>query len=104
MSPTNAQKVSIYDTTLRDGNQARGISLSLADKLQLTRLFDEFGVDYIEGGWPNPTSTLDQEYFRAVASLPLTRKSRRSAPRAARATPAPTTPRCAPSSTAAPAC
>ena len=71
MSPTNAQKVSIYDTTLRDGNQARGISLSLADKLQLTRLFDEFGVDYIEGGWPNPTSTLDQEYFRAVASLPL---------------------------------
>ena len=70
MSPTNAQKVSIYDTTLRDGNQARGISLSLADKLLLTRLFDEFGVDYIEGGWPNPTSTLDQEYFRAVASLP----------------------------------
>ena len=71
MSPTNAPKVSIYDTTLRDGNQARGISLSLADKLQLTRLFDEFGVDYVEGGWPNPTSTLDQEYFRAVASLPL---------------------------------
>ena len=68
---TSARKVFIYDTTLRDGNQARGISLSLADKLQLTRRLDEFGVDYIEGGWPNPTSTLDREFFKAVSSVSL---------------------------------
>ncbi len=65
------QKVQIYDTTLRDGNQARGISLSLADKLQLTRRLDRFGIDYIEGGWPNPTSPLDMEYFKEVQNLQL---------------------------------
>ncbi|MBO7106529.1 MAG: hypothetical protein J6W22_13800, partial [Fibrobacter sp.] len=45
-------KVFLYDTTLRDGNQDRKISLSLADKLQIARILDHFGFDYIEGGWP----------------------------------------------------
>ena len=43
-------KVLLYDTTLRDGNQDRKISLSLADKLQIARILDHFGFDYIEGG------------------------------------------------------
>jgi Isopropylmalate/homocitrate/citramalate synthases len=43
--------LSIYDTTLRDGNQARGINFSLNDKIRIAHLLDEFGVDYIEGGW-----------------------------------------------------
>lgn len=63
--------VKLYDTTLRDGNQARGISFSLADKLQITRLLDQFGVDYIEGGWPNPGNPTDEEYFRRVRDLKL---------------------------------
>ncbi len=56
-------KVKIYDTTLRDGNQAKGISFSLEDKLAIARKLDQFGVDYIEGGWPNPTNPLDIEFF-----------------------------------------
>lgn len=65
------KQVKIYDTVLRDGNQARGISLSLADKLQITRELDEFGVDYIEGGWPNPSSPTDLEYFKRLKKIKL---------------------------------
>ncbi|MBM3978683.1 MAG: citramalate synthase [Planctomycetes bacterium] len=63
-------RVSIYDTTLRDGSQGEGVNFSLQDKLLLTRRLDEIGVDYIEGGYPlsNPK---DAEYFRAVRELPL---------------------------------
>ena len=63
-------RISIYDTTLRDGSQGEGINFSLQDKLLLTRRLDELGVDYIEGGYPlsNPK---DFEYFQAVRTLPL---------------------------------
>jgi 2-isopropylmalate synthase len=63
-------RVSIYDTTLRDGSQGEGVNFSLQDKLLLTRRLDEFGVDYVEGGYPlsNPK---DFEYFQAVRELPL---------------------------------
>lgn len=44
--------VYIYDTTLRDGEQAEGVSFSLEDKIHIALKLDEFGVDYIEGGWP----------------------------------------------------
>jgi 2-isopropylmalate synthase len=54
----------IYDTTLRDGNQAKGISLSLQDKLLIAGLLDDFGMDYIEGGWPNATNSMDVEFFK----------------------------------------
>jgi len=64
-------QVKVYDTTLRDGNQARGISLSLADKLQITRHLDNFGVDYVEGGWPNASNPTDIEYFQQVKKLNL---------------------------------
>jgi 2-isopropylmalate synthase len=62
--------VAIYDTTLRDGTQREGISLSLADKLKVTRLLDQFGVAYIEGGWPG-SNPKDAAYFDAVKSLEL---------------------------------
>ena len=55
--------VKIYDTTLRDGSQAEDIAFSLDDKLMIARRLDEFGVDYIEGGWPNPTNPKDLEFF-----------------------------------------
>ena len=63
-------RVSIYDTTLRDGSQGEGVNFSLQDKLLLTRKLDELGIDFIEGGYPlsNPK---DFEYFQAVRELPL---------------------------------
>ena len=45
-------QVKLYDTTLRDGAQMEGISLSVEDKLKIARKLDELGVHYIEGGWP----------------------------------------------------
>ena len=44
--------IEIYDTTLRDGTQGEGVSLSLLDKLQITERLDQMGFDYIEGGYP----------------------------------------------------
>ena len=45
-------KVELYDTTLRDGTQMEGISLSVEDKLKIAQKLDELGIHYIEGGWP----------------------------------------------------
>ncbi|NLE65212.1 MAG: hypothetical protein GX606_04785, partial [Elusimicrobia bacterium] len=45
-------KVYIYDTTLRDGSQAEGVSFTIADKKKIALKLDEAGVHYIEGGWP----------------------------------------------------
>src|ERR1700682_2054374 len=63
-------RITIYDTTLRDGSQGEGINFSLQDKLHITRRLDELGVDFIEGGYPlsNPK---DFEYFQEVRQLSL---------------------------------
>ncbi|HLT09750.1 MAG TPA: citramalate synthase, partial [Micromonosporaceae bacterium] len=53
----------VFDTTLRDGAQREGISYSVADKLAVARLLDEFGVGFIEGGWPGAMPK-DTEFFR----------------------------------------
>jgi 2-isopropylmalate synthase len=63
-------RVAIYDTTLRDGTQREGISLSVADKLKITRLLDDLGVAYIEGGWPG-SNPKDAAYFEAVRAMTL---------------------------------
>jgi len=60
----------IYDTTLRDGTQTEGISLTVEDKLKITSKIDELGVHYIEGGWPG-SNPKDLEYFKRVKELPL---------------------------------
>lgn len=64
------RRVEIYDTTLRDGTQGVGVSLTLTDKLAITTLLDELGVDFIEGGYPlsNPK---DVAYFEEVQKLNL---------------------------------
>lgn len=62
--------IAIYDTTLRDGTQREGISLSLADKLRITGLLDDLGVAYIEGGWPG-SNPKDAAYFDAARNLKL---------------------------------
>ena len=53
------ERLYIYDTTLRDGQQTQGVQFSLDEKLSIIRSLDELGVDYIEGGWPgaNPVDT-----------------------------------------------
>ncbi|MCF7874077.1 MAG: citramalate synthase [Candidatus Omnitrophica bacterium] len=60
------KKISIYDTTLRDGAQTEGISLSLEDKIAIAKRLDSFGIDFIEGGWPysNPKDTDFFAYFK----------------------------------------
>lgn len=65
-----ATRVDVYDTTLRDGTQGEGISLSVEDKLKITRLLDELGMAYIEGGWPG-SNPKDAAYFEAVQDMPL---------------------------------
>ena len=61
----------LYDTTLRDGSQQEGLTLSVADKLAVARLLDELGVTYIEGGWPGAVPR-DTEFFaRARTELEL---------------------------------
>ena len=63
--------VQIYDSTLRDGAQAEGISFSVDDKLMVARRLDDLGVHYIEGGWPNPTSPKDLEFFLQARDIPF---------------------------------
>jgi 2-isopropylmalate synthase len=60
----------LYDTTLRDGAQMEGISLSVEDKLKICRKLDELGVHYIEGGWPG-SNPKDAEFFVRAQSLNL---------------------------------
>lgn len=63
-------KIEIYDTTLRDGTQGEGVNLSLGDKLDITRLLDGMGIDYLEGGWPG-SNPKDIEYFSRVRRLEI---------------------------------
>src|SRR5271168_522818 len=60
----------IYDTTLRDGTQGEGISFSVADKLLVAKRLDQFGVDYIEGGFPG-SNPRDIAFFAEAKGLKL---------------------------------
>jgi 2-isopropylmalate synthase len=62
--------VQLYDTTLRDGAQQEGISLSVEDKLKICQKLDELGIDFIEGGWPG-SNPKDTEFFAQAQNLSL---------------------------------
>lgn len=62
--------IKIYDTTLRDGSQGEGISFSMVDKVKIAKKLDEFGVHYIEGGWPG-SNPKDMEFFKEAKKLKL---------------------------------
>jgi 2-isopropylmalate synthase len=64
------RRVSLYDTTLRDGCQGEDVSLTLADKLRIAERLDDLGFDYIEGGWPG-SNPRDEEFFREAKKLRL---------------------------------
>ena len=61
--------IQIYDTTLRDGTQRAGISLSAADKIRVACRLDDLGVAFIEGGWPG-SNPKDAEFFDRARDMP----------------------------------
>lgn len=63
-----AERILIFDTTLRDGAQTRGIDFTVADKIAIARALDDMGVDYIEGGWPGANPT-DNAFFADLPTL-----------------------------------
>ncbi|NBQ76939.1 MAG: citramalate synthase, partial [Acetobacteraceae bacterium] len=81
-----SNRVYLYDSTLRDGAQARGIDFTVADKLAIAQGLRDFGIDYIEGGWPGANPT-DDAFFEAAKAQPklkltafgMTRRAGRSA-------------------------
>lgn len=63
-------QIALFDTTLRDGTQSEGLSLSVEDKIKIARLLDGFGIQYIEGGYPG-SNPKDVEFFQRAPSLGL---------------------------------
>lgn len=63
-------KILTYDSTLRDGEQCEGITLSLEDKLRIVERLDALGIDFIEGGFP-ASNPKDIAFFQRVQTLPL---------------------------------
>ncbi len=64
------ERLYLYDTTLRDGQQTQGVQFSLAEKQRIAKVLDDLGLDYIEGGWPGANPT-DSDFFDSKP--PLTR-------------------------------
>ncbi len=62
------KKIKLYDSTLRDGAQTRGVNFSLDDKIKIISILDEIGIDYIEGGWPGANPT-DDKFFKSIPKL-----------------------------------
>ncbi len=65
------ERVYLYDSTLRDGAQTSTVNFGIRDKIEISRVLDELGVDYVEGGWPGANPT-DDEFF---SNLPILQKS-----------------------------
>ncbi len=81
----NKERLYIYDTTLRDGQQTQGVQFSTPEKIRIAEMLDTLGVDYIEGGWPGANPT-DSGFFDAapktratMAAFGMTKRSGRSA-------------------------
>ncbi|WP_170437626.1 citramalate synthase [Ruegeria arenilitoris] len=79
------ERLYLYDTTLRDGQQTQGVQFSTAEKVQIAQALDALGVDYIEGGWPGANPT-DSAFFDAalktracLTAFGMTKRAGRSA-------------------------
>ncbi|MDP5016527.1 MAG: citramalate synthase, partial [Dolichospermum sp.] len=70
MTMTPSNQLWIYDTTLRDGTQREGLSVSIEDKLRIAHRLDELGIPFIEGGWPGANSK-DGQFFEQLQQNPL---------------------------------
>lgn len=62
------ERLYLFDTTLRDGQQAQGVDFSVKDKLRIAAALDGLGIDYVEGGWPGANPT-DSDFFAAVPEM-----------------------------------
>jgi 2-isopropylmalate synthase len=69
---SDKRKIVLFDTTLRDGGQTRGVHFSVEDKIKLTQELDELGLDYIEGGWPG-SNPKDIRFFEEMEKIRLKR-------------------------------
>jgi 2-isopropylmalate synthase len=69
-SAPDKNRISLYDTTLRDGSQSEDIHFTMEDKLRIVGELDRLGVDYIEGGWPG-ANPKDIEFFQRIRTVPL---------------------------------
>jgi len=67
-----AERIYLYDTTLRDGGQTHGVDFTIADKVAIARMLDQLGVDYVEAGWPGANLT-DDGFFADPPALARTR-------------------------------
>jgi 2-isopropylmalate synthase len=65
-----SNEIKVFDTTLRDGTQGEGMSLSVEDKIKIAHKLDDLGVHYIEGGWPGSNSK-DIEFFERIKDIKL---------------------------------
>ena len=64
----SANRIFLYDTTLRDGAQTQGVDFGPADKAAIARELDLLGIDYVEGGWPGANPT-DDAFFKSAPAL-----------------------------------
>lgn len=67
----NREKIYLYDTTLRDGQQTQGVNFTVEDKINISKALDDLGIDYIEGGWPGANPT-DSDFFASAPKLKAT--------------------------------
>jgi 2-isopropylmalate synthase len=70
MIENSSNQLWIYDTTLRDGTQREGLSVSIEDKLRIARRLDQMGIPFIEGGWPG-ANPKDVQFFERLQGEPL---------------------------------
>ena len=69
MNRSTPERIDVYDTTLRDGTQGEGISLSAEDKLRVAKRLDALGIAFIEAGWPG-SNPKDSEFFARARDRP----------------------------------
>ena len=65
------ERIYLYDTTLRDGQQTQGVNFTVEDKIRISNALDELGIDYVEGGWPGANPT-DSDFFNTNPQLKAT--------------------------------
>ena len=65
------ERIYLYDTTLRDGQQTQGVNFTVDDKIRISNALDELGIDYVEGGWPGANPT-DSDFFNTNPKLKAT--------------------------------
>ncbi|RLJ59862.1 2-isopropylmalate synthase [Litoreibacter meonggei] len=82
---SSRERLTLFDTTLRDGQQTQGVQFSTPEKIEIAKMLDQLGVDYIEGGWPGANPT-DSEFFSnapktkaTMTAFGMTKRAGRSA-------------------------